>query len=134
MGRWPLLACGGAVALAVVAACASAGIESRGTRSDGVYRHPTPEGVTIEVLDRAAITRPYKVIGVVRATAANWQGGPGDPAMLAALKKEARALGADAITELVKNPQRKPDWWWGPFVAGEVHTVRWAALVIGWLD
>ncbi len=132
--RSPLLAGAGAVALLLLAGCASTEVASGGSRSAGESRRPTPETVTIEVLERPAITRPFRVIGVVQATTANWQAGRSDAAMLAALKKEARTLGGDAITELVKNPAKKPDWWWGPFFAGEVHTVRWAAQVIVWLD
>lgn len=134
MGRSPLLAGGGVVALVLAAGCASTKVESRGSRSEGERRSPTPETVTIEVLERPAIARPFKVIGVVQATATNWQGGQSDAAMLAALKKEARQMGGDAITDLVKNPDRTPLWGPFPFAAGEVHEVHWAALVIVWQE
>jgi hypothetical protein len=88
----------------------------------------------MEVVERSAITRPYKPIGVVQATAPKWEKGPSDEEMLEALKKEARTLGGDAITDLVRNPADKPEWW-GPLVFSvQLHEVRWAALVIVWQD
>jgi hypothetical protein len=128
-----LLGIAGAVELIVLAACVTAEISSQGSRWDRTRRHATPEAFMIEVIERLAIARPYKAIGVVQATAPRGEHGPTDAEMLAALKKEARKLGGDAITELVKDPASTPEWWGPvPFAARRLHEVHWAALVIVW--
>ena len=131
--RWVLLGIAGAVELIVLAACVTAEISSQGSRWERTRRRATPEAFMIEVVERSAIARPYKAIGVVQATAPRWEHGPTDAEMLAALKKEARKLGGDAITDLVMNPASKPEWFGVlPFAARRLHEVHWAALVIVW--
>jgi hypothetical protein len=89
----------------------------------------------VELVERSAIARPYRAIGVVQATAPRRGRRPTDEQMLEALKKETRRLGGDAITDLVKNPASKPEWWGPvPFATGRLHEVRWAALVIVWQE
>jgi hypothetical protein len=124
-----------AASLVVLAACATSGVSRQGPRWESTQRRAKPEDAVIEVVERSAITRPYKPIWVVQATAPRWEKGPSDAKMLAALTKEARALGGDAITDLVRNPASKPEWWGPrPFYARQLREVRWAALVIVWQD
>lgn len=125
----------GAGWLLVVVACATSYVSGQGSTWENSPRRARPEDASIDVVERSEIVRPYKPIGIVQAAAPSWEKGPGDDQMLAALKLEARKLGGDAITDLVKNPGSKPVWWGPlPFYASRLDEVRWAGLVIVWLD
>ncbi len=124
-----------AAAVAVAAAGCGTVVSGRGSSWETTARRPTPETVTIEVVERAAIARPYKLVGTVEASAPRWEGGPSDEAMLQTLKREARKLGGDAVTEVTRNPADRPEWWGPmPFASRQLYEVRWVALVIAWQD
>lgn len=125
----------GAGWLLVMVACTTSYVSGEGSTWENSPRRAKPEDAFIKVVERSEITRPYKPIGVVQAIAPRWEKGPSDDQMLAELRKEARKLGGDAITDLVKDPGIKPVWWGPlPFYASRLSEVRWAGLVIVWLD
>jgi hypothetical protein len=91
-------------------------------------RTPKPSDYPIEILDIANIDKPYKVIGVVKATP---KGRRSPEAILEKLRTKAREMGGDALIDLTIGEGDKVI-----IPTGNLFVVKrgetWTAKVIVW--
>jgi len=112
--------------LVIISGC----VRTRSIRYETIVRPPKPLDYPIEILDRANINRPYKVIGVVQANAGKFHSVEDT---IEHLKAEARKMGGDALIDLQHGPSK------GGVIApagnmyyyGNVREI-WSAKVIVW--
>ncbi len=88
---------------------------------------PKSESYQMVVVDRANLSRPYKVIAEVQTESGALAS---MDATLAELKHQGRIAGGDALTDL----QRLPDGFGGMTKYGAVNNPRWSAKVIVYTD
>jgi hypothetical protein len=89
-----------------------------------------PPSANIEILKEKP-ARPFKTIAIVKATGLP---GSGDPELLAVLRGQAKAVGADAIMPLPKEENDSVDVYnpctGGIVCGGPQKTIVWKALAI----
>lgn len=130
------VACACTILAALLAGCAP--IETSARRTEPRTRRPRPADAPVALLDEPVPARPHKVIGSVQARVYLAEGGrvaATRAEIIAALKKQARALGGDALLPIAVTPDAG-----GSVGAPPLGQVRlgsseiWSALVIVWLQ
>ena len=95
-----------ALAAAVLLAGCAWLVRSQAFPYDDVERPARPSDTPIPIIaDTSAISRPYIVIGMVRAGPGDL-GGVGEGGMLEGLRREARKMGGDALIGLRRQPTK----------------------------
>ena len=115
-------------AIALLLSC----VNTRIIRYETEDRPPKPDWYRIEIYDSENLTRPRKVIGIIRANAGKLH----DPAdTLEYIKAEARKMGGDALTDLTveASAARAITQVGRMYVTGSVREI-WTAKVIVWLE
>lgn len=115
------------VCFLVLGACGC--VNTRCIRYETSARSPKPSDFPIEILDAANIVKPYKVIGVVEANAGKLHS-PTDT--INHLKRQARAMGGDALLNLQHGPGAGMIMPVGSsYMYGNLREI-WTAKVIVW--
>ena len=127
------LVCG--LAVLVLVGCATVTVDS--SRTEARARPARPADYPIELVNEPIPARPHKVIASVRArfkVSASYLGIAPPSEVIAALKREARALGGDALLPIKVTPTAGGGNYASPVGAVVVGpTEIWSALVIVWL-
>lgn len=112
------LVAGLAFAACATLACQSASFADRVERWDSVRRPTKAADFPIELANREGVGRPFKAIGTVIVTAARWEQGPGEDAILDVMRKGARSIGGDALIDFKHKPTGRRGWAGPGLVAG----------------
>ena len=99
-----------AVTAGITTACQTASFADRVERWDSVRRPARAADFPIEIANRDGVGRAFKAIGTVIVTAARWEQGPGEDAILDVMRKGARSIGGDALIDFKHAPTGRRGW------------------------
>jgi hypothetical protein len=95
-----------AITLILLISCSSS---TRSVSFDNTERRPKLDNYTIEILDRANIDKPFKVIGYIEIVA--WEG-TDLKKTFGSLKAEARKLGGNGLIDIQKGRKSSKQFIW----------------------